>query len=133
VIEGDRQLAARLEAEEVEKLASSTCQLVITDNNVASGSSITLDDLPAHSLLECLTTPPSEVEPMLPPKKVCKRVHKNKGKKDSVHVPPVDPTLKNVRIFLDQARVCDLYHNYELTTSKSNFSNPIAENNETLF
>jgi hypothetical protein len=133
VVEGDRQLAARLEAEEAEKLASSTCQLVITDNNIASGSSITLDDLPACPLLERLTTPPSEVEPSLPPKKVHKRVHKNKGKKDSVHVLPVDPTLGNVRIFPDQARVCDLYHDYELTTSKSDFSNPIAENGETSF
>jgi hypothetical protein len=42
-------------------------------------------------------------------------VSKNKGKKNSVHVPPVDPTLGNIRIFLDQARVCDLYHDYKLT------------------
>jgi hypothetical protein len=74
VVEGDRQLAARLEAEEAEKSASSTCQLVITDNAIVSGSSITLDDLPACPLLEHLTTPPSQVEPTLPPKKVRKRV-----------------------------------------------------------
>jgi hypothetical protein len=133
VIEGDRQLAARLEMEEVKKLASSTCRLVITDNAIASRSSTTLEDLPACPLLEHLTTPPSEVEPMLPPKKVCKRVHKNKGKKDSVHVSPIYPTLGNVRIFPEQARVCDLYNNYKLTALKSDFSNPIAENGETLF
>jgi hypothetical protein len=133
VLEGDHQLAARLEAEEAKKLASSTCWLVITDNTVASGSSLTLNDLPACPLLECLTTPPSKVKPMLPPKKVCKRVRKNKDKKNSVHVPPGDPTLGNVRIFPDQARVCDLYNDYELTASKSDFSNPIAENGETLF
>jgi hypothetical protein len=133
VIEGDHQLAARLETEEAEKLASSTRWLVITDNAIASRSSITLDDLPACSLMERLTTPPSEVEPTLPPKKVCKRVHKNKGKKDSVHLSPVNSTLGNVRIFPDQARICDLYNDYKLTAPKSNFSNLIAENGETLF
>jgi hypothetical protein len=133
VVEGDRQLAARLEMEEAKKLASSTHRLVITDNAVASGSSITLNDLLAHSLMERLTTPPSEVEPVLPPKKVHKRVHKNKGKKGSVHPTPVNPTLGNIKIFLEQARVCDLYHDYKLTAPKSDFSNPIAENGETLF
>jgi hypothetical protein len=133
VIEGDCQLAARLETEEAERLASSTHWLVITDNAVASGSSTTLKDLPACSLIERLTAPPSKVEPALPPKKVCKRVRKNKGKKDSVHPVPVNLTLGNVRIFLDQARVCDLYNDYKLTTPKSDFSNPIAENGETLF
>jgi hypothetical protein len=133
VVEGSCQLAARLVAEETKKLESSTCRLVITDNAIASRSSVALDDLPACSLLERLTTPPSEVEPSLPPKKVCKRVRKNKGKKDSVHPTSVDPTLGNARIFLEQARVCDLYNDYELTAPKSDFSNPIAENGETLF
>jgi gag-polypeptide of LTR copia-type len=133
-IEGACQLTARLAAEEAEKLASSARRLVITDNAVASGSSTTLEDLPACPLLERLTTPPpSEVEPLLPPKKVRKRARKNKGKKDSVHSTPVDPDMGNVRIFPDQARVCDLYNDYELTAPKSNFSNPLAENGETLF
>jgi hypothetical protein len=83
--------------------------------------------------MERLTTPPSEVEPMLPPKKVCKRVRKNKGKKDSVHLTPIDPTLGNIRIFPEQARICDLYNDYELTAPKSDFNNPLAENGETLF
>jgi hypothetical protein len=132
-VEGACQLAARLAAEEAEKLAFSTHQLVITDNAIASGSSVTLDDLPAHSLMEHLTTPPSEAEPLLPLKKVRKRVCKNKGKKDSVYPTPVDPTPGNVRIFLDQARICDLYNDYKLTVLKSDFSNSIAENSETLF
>jgi hypothetical protein len=133
-IEGACRLTARLAAEEAEKLASSARWLVMTDNAVASGSTTTLEDLPACPLLEHLTTPPpSEVEPPLPPKKVCKRACKNKGKKDSVHPTPVDPNMGNVRIFPDQARVCDLYNDYELTTPKSNFSNPLAENGETLF
>jgi hypothetical protein len=93
VIEGACWLTARLAAEEAEKLASSAHQLVITDNAIASGSSTTLDDLLARPLVECLTTPPpSEVEPLLPPKKVCKRACKNKGKKDSVHPTPINPT-----------------------------------------
>jgi gag-polypeptide of LTR copia-type len=92
-IEGACQLTARLAAEEAEKLASSARWLVITDNAIASGSSTTLDDLPARPLVERLTTPPpSEVEPPLPPKKVRKRARKNKGKKDSVHPTPVEPT-----------------------------------------
>jgi hypothetical protein len=133
-IEGACQLAARLVAEEAEKLASSTHRLVMTDNAVASGSSTTLKELPARPLLERLTTPPpSEVEPPLPPKKVCKRARKNKGKKDSVHPVPVNPDLGNIRIFPDQARICDLYNDYELTAPKSDFSNPLAENGETLF
>jgi hypothetical protein len=133
-IEGACQLAARLAAEEAKKLASSARRLVITDNAVASGSSTTLEDLPAHPLLERLTTPPpSEVEPLLPPKKVCKRACKNKGKKDSVHPTPVDPNLGNVRIFSEQARICDLYNDYKLTAPKSDFSNLLAENGETLF
>jgi hypothetical protein len=41
--------------------------------------------------------------------------------------------MRNVRIFPDQARICDLYNDYELTAPKSNFSNPLAENDETLF
>jgi hypothetical protein len=80
-IEGACRLTARLAAEEAEKLASSARRLVIANNAVASGSSITLDDLLAHSLMECLTTPPSEVEPTLPPKKVRKRMRKTKVKK----------------------------------------------------
>jgi hypothetical protein len=133
-IEGACQLTARLAAEEAEKLASSARQLVITDNAVASRSSTTLDNLPACPLVEHLTTPPpSEVEPPLPPKKVRKRAHKNKGKKDSVHPIPIDPTLGNVRIFLEQARICNLYNDYELTAPKSDFSNPLAKNGETLF
>jgi hypothetical protein len=67
IVEGDCQLAFRLETKEAKKLASSTHWLVITDNAIALGSSITLDDLPACSLMECLTTPPSKVEPTLPP------------------------------------------------------------------
>jgi hypothetical protein len=133
VVEGSCQLAARLVAEETEKLESSACRLVITDNAIASGSSVILNDLLAHPLLERLTTPPSEVEPSLPPKKVCKRVHKNKGKKDSVHPTPINPNMGNVRIFPDQARICDFYNDYELIAPKSDFSNPIAENGETLF
>jgi hypothetical protein len=133
-IEGACRLTGRLVAEEAEKLASSARRLVITDNAVASGSSVTLNDLPARPLVERLTTPPpSEVEPPLPPKKVCKRAHKNKGKKDSVHPTPIDPNMGNVRIFPEQARICQLYNNYELTAPKSDFSNPIAENGETLF
>jgi hypothetical protein len=133
-IEGACRLTARLAAEEAKKLASSARWLVITDNAIASGSSTTLDDLLARPLVECLTTPPpSEVEPPLPPKKVRKRVHKNKGKKDSVHPTPVDPDMGNVRIFPDQARICDLYNDYKLTAPKSDFSNPLAENGETLF
>jgi gag-polypeptide of LTR copia-type len=114
VVEGSWQLAARLVAEETKKLESSAHQLVITDNAVASGSSVTLKDLLARSLMERLTTPPSEVKPSLPPKKVCKRVCKNKGKKDSVHPTSIDLTLGNVRIFPEQARVCDLYNDYKL-------------------
>jgi hypothetical protein len=133
VVEGSCQLAARLVAEETKKLESSAHRLVITDNAIASGSSITLEDLPARSLIERLTTPPSEVEPSLSPKKVCKRVHKNKGKKDSVHPTPIDPNMGNIRIFPEQARICDLYNDYELTAPKSNFSNPLAKNGETLF
>jgi hypothetical protein len=133
-IEGACRLTARLAAEKAEKLASSARRLVITDNAVASGSSTTLDDLPARPLVQRLTTPPpSEVEPLLPPKKVRKRAHKNKGKKDSVHPTPVDPNMGNNRIFPDQARICDLYNDYELTAPKSDFSNPLAENDETLF
>jgi hypothetical protein len=133
-MEGACRLTSRLAAEEAKKLASSARQLVITDNAVASGSSRTLNDLPAHPLLERLTTPPpSEVEPPLPPKKVRKRAHKNKGKKDSVHPTLVDPDMGNIRIFLEQARICQLYDNYELTAPKSDFSNPLAENGETLF
>jgi hypothetical protein len=133
-IEGACRLTARLAAEEAEKLASSARQLVITDNAVAFGSSTTLNDLPARPLVEHLTTPPpSEVEPPLPLKMVCKRARENKGKKDSVHPTPVDPNMGNVRIFPDQARICDLYNDYELTVPKSDFSNPLAENGETLF
>jgi hypothetical protein len=133
-IEGACRLTGRLVAEEAEKLASSAHRLVIADNAVASGNSTTLNDPPAHPLVERLTTPPpSEVEPPLPPKKVCKRACKNKGKKDSVHPTSVAPNMGNVRIFLDQARICDLYNDYELTAPKSNFSNPLAENGETLF
>jgi hypothetical protein len=110
VVEGSCQLAAQLVAEETEKLESSARWLVITNNAIASRSSVTLDDLLAHPLLECLTTPPSKVEPPLPLKKVCKRVHKNKGKKDSVHPTPVDPNMGNMRIFPEQTRVCDLYN-----------------------
>jgi hypothetical protein len=81
-IEGACRLTARLAAEKAKKLASSARRLVITDNAVASGSSTTLDDLPARPLVEHLTTPPpSEVEPPLPPKKVHKRACKNKGKR----------------------------------------------------
>jgi hypothetical protein len=133
VVEGSCQLAARLVAEETEKLESLACQLVITDNAVASRILITFDDLPARSLQECLTTPPSEVEPPLPPNKVCKRVCKNKGKKDSIRPAPVDPDMENIRIFPDQARVCNLYNDYKLTAPKSDFSNPLAENGKTLF
>jgi hypothetical protein len=132
-IEGACRLTGRFVAEEAEKLASSARRLVITDNAVASGSSTTLDDLPARPLVERLTTPPPEVEPPLPLKKVHKRARKNKGKKDSVHPTPVDPNMGNVRIFPEQARLCQLYDNYELTAPKSNFSNPLAENGETLF
>jgi hypothetical protein len=133
-IEGACRLTDRLAAEEAEKLAFSARRLVITDNAIASGSSTTLNDLLARPLLERLTTPPpSEVEPPLPPKKVCKRARKNKGKKDSVHPTPVDPDMGNIRIFPEQARVCQLYENYELNAPKSNFSNPLAENGETLF
>jgi hypothetical protein len=133
-IEGACQLTARLAAEEAEKLASSARWLVIADNAVASGSSTTLDDLLARPLVERFTTPPpSEVEPLLPPKKVHKRARKNKGKKDSVHPTPVDPNMENIRIFPEQARLCQLYNNYKLTAPKSNFSNPLAENGETLF
>jgi hypothetical protein len=83
-IEGACQLAARLAAEEAEKLASSARWLVITENAIASGSTTTLEDLLARPLLERLTTlPPSEVEPLLPPKKVRKRARKSKGKKDT--------------------------------------------------
>jgi hypothetical protein len=133
-IEGACWLTARLAAEEAEKLASSARRLVITDNVVASGSSTTLDNLLPRPLVECLTTPPpSKVEPPLSSKKVRKRARKNKGKKDSAQPTPVDPTLGNIRIFPDQARVCDLYNDYELTAPKSDFSNPLAENSETLF
>jgi hypothetical protein len=133
-IEGACRLTARLAAEEAKKLASSAHRLVITDNAVASGSSTTLNELPARPLVERLTTPPpSEVEPPLPPKKVHKRACKNKGKKDSVHPDPVDPNLGNIRIFPEQARVCNLYNDYKLTVPKSDFSNPLAENGETLF
>jgi hypothetical protein len=133
-IEGACRLTARLAAEEAEKLASSTRRLVITDNAVASGSSVTLEDLPARPLVERLTTPPpSKVEPPLPPKKVCKRARKNKGKKDSVHPTPVNPNMGNVRIFPEQARICQLHDNYELTAPRFDFSNPLAENGETLF
>jgi hypothetical protein len=132
-VEGACQLAARLAAEEAEKLASSARQLVITDNAIASGSSVTLNDLPARPLLKRLTTPPFKVEPSLPPKKVYKRVCKNKGKKDSMHPTPIDPNMGNVRIFPEQARICDLYNDYELTAPKSDFSNPLAKNGETLF
>jgi hypothetical protein len=125
VVEGACQLAAQLVAEGIKKLKSSACWLVITDNAVASKSSTTLKDLPACPLLERLTTPPpSEVEPPLPPKKVCKRAHKNKDKEDSVHPTPIDPDMGNVRIFPDQARVCDLYHDYELTAPKVRFQQP---------
>jgi hypothetical protein len=64
---------------------------------------------------------------------VCKRACKNKGKKDSVHPTPINPDLGNIRIFLDQARFCDLYNDYKLTAPKSDFSNLLAENSETLF
>jgi hypothetical protein len=133
-MKGACQLAARLAAEEAKKLASSAHRLVITDNAVASGSLTTLEDLPARPLLERLTTPPpSEVEPPLPLKKVRKRAHKNKGKKDSIHPAPVNPDMGNVRIFPDQARVNNLYNDYKLTAPKFDFSNPLAENDETLF
>jgi hypothetical protein len=120
--------AARVAAEEAKKLASSARRLVITDNAVASGSSTTLKDLLAHPLLEHLTTPPpSEVEPPLPPKKVCKRACKNKGKKDSVHPTPVNPDLGNVRIFPEQARVCDLYNDYKLTALSPISATPLLK------
>jgi hypothetical protein len=133
-IEGACRLTERLAAEEAEKLASSARWLVIADNAIASGSSTTLENLPACPLVERLTTPPpSEVEPPLPPKKVRKRARKNKGKKDNVHPTPVAPDMGNVRIFPEQARLCQLYDNYELTAPKSDFSNPLSENDETLF
>jgi hypothetical protein len=133
-IEGACWLMARLAAEEAEKLASSARRLVITDNAVASRSSTTLNNLPARPLVKRLTTPPpSKVEPLLPLKKVCKRACKNKGKKDSIHSDPIDPNLGNVRIFPEQARICDLHNDYELTAPKSDFGNPLAENGETLF
>jgi hypothetical protein len=50
-----------------------------------------------------------------------------------VHPTPVDPDMGNVRIFPEQARICQLYNNYELTAPKSDFSNLLAENGETLF
>jgi hypothetical protein len=90
---------AEVEAADLRRVAS---------NALASWSSVTLEDL-LRSLQECLTTPPPQVgSPVLPAKKVRKRVQKNKAKKDSIHPAPSDPTIGNVRIFLDQARICDL-------------------------
>ena len=78
----------------------------IVDNAVASSSCVTLD-LPLAPLVECIATPTladyaeHAAHEKAKRKKTCQGA--KKSKKDSVHVAPLDPSLKgkNVRIFQD--------------------------------
>ena len=95
----------------------------IVDNVIMSLSCQTLDPPPAP-LLECIATSTlANYAKQAAWKKAKRKTHQGakKGKKDSVHIAPLDPSLKgkNVTIFTD---------------AEENVSNPIdAESRETLF
>ena len=95
----------------------------IVDNVVASSNRQTLDPPPAP-LLERIATPtPADYAEHAAWKKAKRKTCQGakKGKKDSVHVAPLDPSLKgkNIIIFAD---------------AEEEVSNPIdAESGETLF
>jgi hypothetical protein len=88
---------------------------MVASNAIASGSSVTLKDLPCF-LQEHLFSPSMQIEQvMLSVKKICKRVCK--AKKDLVHDLPMDCSIDgNVQVF-----------------PTANYSNPIAKNGEPLF
>ena len=82
--------------------ARMACATII-DNAVASSSHVTLD-LPPAPLLECIAMPTlAEQAAFDAHQKAKRKTHQGnkKGKKDSVHKAPLDPSLKgkNVQIF----------------------------------
>ena len=98
----------------------------IVSNAVASSSCQTLDPPPA-SLLECIATPtPADWAEHNARQKARRKTCQGakKGKKDSVHMAPLDPSLKgkNVIVFAD------------VEIPNEIVSNPIdVESRETLF
>ena len=75
----------------------------IVDNAVVSSSHVTLDPPPASLLEHIVTLTPADYAEHAAHKKAKKKkTHQGikKGKKDSVHAPPLDPSLKGKNVWV---------------------------------